>query len=234
MEVPLNMRKLHVILQYAMAAFCLLTPDAQASDTICNDYLILESEQPRAARVASAAGPRLYFHRSYDPCPGGPDCKATEYLVPKDKVMVHDDGGPWLCAYHRGIKTDTFGWLPRASLVIDTHPPRPTKQDWMGRWEFGYNTLLFEDRPEQALFFKGAAFTRPWFLSSQKADLVPVGDKVEFINGTCKITMRWVSGMILATNTQDCVGPSNSFYGFYVRVALTTDPHAAKSVMGGW
>jgi hypothetical protein len=36
--------------------------------------------------------------------------------------------------------------------------------------------------------------------------------------------LRWLAGFILANNTSDCTGTGNSFYGIYIRTALTTDP----------
>lgn len=215
-------------LKYALAASCLFFTDAHASIKTCSLFFIARSKQPLAAHVVSTAGPRLYFQRNAAQCPGGADCNAKAYLLPNDKVIIDDDGGQWLCAIYRGTKVDTTGWLPRASLVIDTTPSLPTKQDWIGRWEYGHNTLLFDDRPGKVLFFRGFAITPPWFTSWEESEVTPVGNKIAHKDSTCRITMRWVSGMILASNTRECVGSGNSYYGLYVRTALATAPEEVK------
>lgn len=190
----------------------------------CDNFLVMESKQPRAAVVAPEAGPRLHFQRNDVNCPGGKGCEAKAYLLPNDKIFIADDGGPWVCAYFEGPKRHTAGWLPRAALVIDSTPPAPVQQDWIGRWRSGRNFLLFDVGQGARLHIFGAAIGDGLSMTSFETDTAPNRNLILYKVGRCRITLRWVGGFILAAHTLDCCGAGNSYYGVYRRTALTTDP----------
>lgn len=218
MQINILNIKLYIYITLLMVA------SMPVSAETCDLYCVLRSKQPRAAVVVSEAGPRLHFQRNHVNCPGGKDCEAKAYLLPKDKVLVADDGAPWICAYFQGPKQDTAGWLPRSALVIDNTPPTPTQQDWIGRWRSGRNILLVDGKPGARLAIQGWAIGEGFSFTDFKTEEVPTGNQILYKDGHCRITLHWVDGFILAANTLDCSGAGNSYYGVYRRTALTTDP----------
>ncbi|AUN29744.1 hypothetical protein C0V82_05550 [Niveispirillum cyanobacteriorum] len=119
-----------------------VTADTIAQD--CSDLNIYDAENLHSAILKNESGPRLYFQRSAEHCPGGADCQAKAYLVPGDRVFLADEKGPYVCAMFRGKKRDTAGWLPRARLNIDATSAPPTREDWLGRWRTGENWFLVD------------------------------------------------------------------------------------------
>jgi hypothetical protein len=112
-------------------------------------------------------------------------------------------------------------------LEIDNKPPAPKKQDWVGRWRVGENTVLIDDRNRENLRFKGwARHMASFSLSDFEFFTLPKGNKVvdKSAGGECVVTIRWVATLLLVNSTQYCVGAANSFDGVYRRTALTTDP----------
>lgn len=212
------------LLRPAAVAVTLALLPATASARYCTEMAVHDAKNLRSGLVKNDAGPRLYFQRSAAPCPGGADCRATAYLVPGDRVFLADEKGPYVCAMFRGKKRDTAGWLPRAGLDIDATPAPPAREDWLGRWRSAENVILVDPKEGGKLFFKGWAFTPPYYLSDFDVETVPKGNQVTYKFAGCTIKLRWLAGFILANNTSDCTGTGNSFYGIYTRTALTTDP----------
>lgn len=218
------MQKWIIILRNIFKFFLIIFPATHASAKTCDNFFVLESKQPRTAIVTSDAGSRLHFQRDGAKCPGEKGCDTKAYLLPDDKVFIVDDGDQWVCAYFNGPKRDTVGWLPRAALIIDTTPALPVQDDWVGRWHSKENLLLFERRQGGRLFVRGWAVGEGYSLSAFDVETTPTGNQVVYKGARCRITLRWVAGFILASNTQDCVGAGNTYYGVYHRTALTTDP----------
>lgn len=154
-----------------------------AADTIaqdCSDLNIYDAENLHLAIVKHDAGPRVYFQRLGANCPGGADCQATADLVPGDRVFLADEKGAYVCAMFRGKKRDTAGWLPRAGLDIDATPAPPAREDWLGRWRSAENLILVDPKAGGKLFFKGWAFTPPYYLSDFDVETLPKGNQVTY------------------------------------------------------
>jgi hypothetical protein len=192
----------------------------------CDDFSLSTTSTPKAGTVKADQGPRLYFQRVEDGCPGGDTCKAKAYLVPGDKVVLDDTGKAWLCVYFQGPKRGTFGWLPRTALKIDNPPAATRKQDWIGRWELADNSIVIDERKDGKLHFKGVAINYSEFgLSKFEFDKSIKGNQVidRSAGGQCIVTLRLINGLILAETTSYCVGVA-TFDGIYRRTTLTTAP----------
>lgn len=191
----------------------------------CDSRFIVEAPEAFAATVADTVGDRLHFQKNGATCPSIDGCQAKAYLVPGDKVVVGGEQEEWVCAHFKGPRSETSGWLPRSALLIDTNPPQPVAADWNGVWRADYNYVRVTGLPDGQLDVASSAQGRGRYGSmSLFGTTTPDRNRLSIEPyPKCTLSMRWVGGLVVITNTPGCVTWGATHHGIYRRTALSTE-----------
>ncbi|WP_417777775.1 hypothetical protein [Stutzerimonas xanthomarina] len=221
-------------MRFATLLWCvLLAPSVQALEAYScrNGFFPAFAGQVRHAEITADAGERVHFRDDAAGCPDNASCVQKAYLIDGDRLLLGKQTAGWACVWYFAEKREFVGWLPARNLTVDPPPPKPTADDWTGRWEpiTGGNTIaIAKPSPDEPLAVEGQAIwqgglngfgERVVHLGAFSGRAWPAGDLLQVAEGDgdydCSVTLQYVTGNLVVTDNSHCGGMNVRFDDVY-------------------
>ncbi|KAF1044253.1 MAG: hypothetical protein GAK35_01848 [Herbaspirillum frisingense] len=186
-----------------------------------------------AGEIVAAVGEQVFFRDDAGGCPEAQSCRRKSYVVNKDKLLLAQTDGGWVCAWFTGRRGETVGWLPADKVKpAAASDAVPGAQDWIGKWVgvMGGEEIRIRADGKGGLIAQGAA---EWHggraadgfevvhtgefdeAAIPRGNLLQVGDEKE--EYACVVRMQRVGDSLVATDNTYCGGVNVRFDDVYVR-----------------
>jgi hypothetical protein len=220
---------------------------AQSGD--CTGFQDVSPEaRLRLGQINDAKNARVYFLKNASTqrgCPSGdPGCRDKAYLVSGDTVIVSTTSGDYVCADYVNAKGFVrSGWLPQASVALQTDEPAGDVESWIGAWSGGPEqqiTITKGKAPGEVGIVGEATFgaldparvarggvnvgsldvsVKPdkaflAFTMAGEGTALPYGEGDQY---DCRVRMQRIGLFLLVEDNRNCGGMNVSFSGAYRR-----------------